>query len=675
VTRVLPLPYGLIVLVCATTQHLVGAQPEANKAPHTDRYGDPLPPGALARLGTVRLRQPSGINVVALSPNGQIIASAGNYRENVLWDACTGRELRRVSTCEEINTLAFSPDGKTFASGGAFICLWEVNTGKELFRVKDAPYESYKTLAFSPDGRTLASGSAGHNVEGKDMDSFVCLWNVETGRKRHCFQGLPKMIEGVAFTPDGKTIAAASRDGTVRLWDLATGGERKAPKVGGRPATRVAFSPDGKTLAWGDWDGEVVLWDLVKASEVRRFSGHGVVDLLNFAPGGKTLAVGSRCHPLRLWNLTTGKELSGPSDSLHEAWFAAFNPDGKTLVVWGDDQALHLWDLEARREPLRFAGHSNSIRCVAFAPDSKTIATASHEGISLWELATGREIWRRECARGGWFFGVAFAPDGKSLACGGSDESIHIWDAGTGRELRQIKTAESQVFQVAFAPDGKSLFSGGYFLVAIWDATTGRLIRQVGMVPPLDELEPGRNPPVSRLCVSGDGELVTAQVKGRLRLWETRTGKELGDPLGLPRVGKPAFAPDGKMLLCNPREWPLLGRWDLGAVGKTRNLWAVDPFGCSSFSFGPTGRVVASACKGDRVVLWDVLTGDEQRTFRAGKHEVSDAIFSPDGRVVVSYGSECAPIVWDARGADLKLPEGEDRAGKQKQFWSASPPE
>src|SRR5579862_6048736 len=105
---------------------------QEKQAPHTDRYGDLLPKGAIARLGTVRFRLDSEIKSAAVSPDGRIVAASSGWGMIYLWDATSGKELRRITNPghREIEALAFSPDGKTLASAGEQLHLWDIGSGK-----------------------------------------------------------------------------------------------------------------------------------------------------------------------------------------------------------------------------------------------------------------------------------------------------------------------------------------------------------------------------------------------------------------------------------------------------------------------------------------------------------------------------------------------------------------
>jgi RNA polymerase sigma factor (sigma-70 family) len=259
------------------------AQSNAQGRGRTDGHGDPLPPGALARLGTVRFRPGHQIQALAYSPDGKTIASGGTGGTIFLWDAASGKPCGTlVGHKAYVFSLAYSADGKRLVSTGSEsmqphhnegkLVLWDLAVGRPLFTVNHPGW--VRTAALSADGRMVAMGCD---------DGTFRLLDAATGNVLHDF-GKPTGINGLAFSPDSRFLAGPGPNNTIQLWDTATRHEHM--RLQGPSWLRaLAFSPDGKSLASAhyrgpspfDDDASIFVWDvatgikLSKATRATRF--------------------------------------------------------------------------------------------------------------------------------------------------------------------------------------------------------------------------------------------------------------------------------------------------------------------------------------------------------------------------------------------------------------------
>ncbi|MBM4073909.1 MAG: WD40 repeat domain-containing protein, partial [Planctomycetes bacterium] len=383
------------------------------------------PPGELVGvLGEHRRRHWSGIRAIACSPDGKWIASADQSAVRI-WDAKDGREATTIAT--HVQAIAFRNDSKVLATAHNSVILWDVPAGKQREAIVG---QSGYAVAFSPDGRFLATATRQGEVVVRDAKDGKELDTLPTGEPS---------VFALAFSRDSQVLAAGAskneRPGKLILWHVASRKKQLTIEVD-RAALSLDFDPTGKTLACGG--AGVTLWDVATGKKLAQPvpETHGQIDALAFVADGKTLAVPCIDGKIYLW--TPGQEklriLSGQNGQVRGI---ALLPRTQTIVSGGEDGAIRLWDVATGKELQPLAGPVGAMRSLAFTPDCEKLVSAG-PGVCVWEMKTGRLLKTMMRNDGKPYHVFALAPDGRHAVTGEGYEGIRLWDVENGSELLRL---------------------------------------------------------------------------------------------------------------------------------------------------------------------------------------------------------------------------------------------
>ncbi len=414
--------------------------------------------------------------------------------EVTLFDTRDWKVTRKETDVGAVNTLAFGPGGKLLLIGGvgrgseremAGIIVLALETGRTSHLVTGNDYtEAVDSLLVSRDGNLLAmrSGPAAVKVietrTGKvRFEEDANSVGAELERPVSRFLLSVKRVEALAFSRDGKTLAAETDQGEIKLWDPRTGEVKSQLHNNNDDPTQIAVAADGASFAEIS-GGKLLVWRAGSAAKLNiPFSGDRPLGAVGISGDGRLLAIGIG-NEVRLIN-EDGKTLKALHSHVGSLAGTAFTDDGRTLASLGDEGRLEIWDLANERVEKTLTVGEN-ILALRFSPNGQTLAAAGEDrSITLWNLQTGQaqaKLEKHEAAVNA----LAFSPDGRLLASGSDDRTVIIWDLTTGKSKRTLKGHDQTVTAVAFSPDGQTLASGsGNASVVLWEVSSGKFVRVV----------------------------------------------------------------------------------------------------------------------------------------------------------------------------------------------------
>ncbi len=561
-----------------------------------------------------------------------------------------------------LGEIAYFPDGTRFAIATSIgTWIYDSITGERLYRLTDHT-NGVDIIHFSADGNTFAT---------ENPNGSILLWDTNTGNHIHTLSADAFGLHDPVFSPNGRMIAVQCAEKftyfqtTLRLYDVKSGKHINTISESTNRFYNRCFSPDNKTLLTWQYR-RIKLWDVATAQHLKTIntpaeSQHdGKIEDVQFSPNGRTLFILCSRHPSvgnvyfrninsEEWNQLK-RSRQKTNDKGHSSMF--FSPDGNTLAtIHKTDVRVDLWDANTGKYISSLVGnHGSKICTLCFSDNGRIIATGGSDGtIHLW-AAKQRMHLMPLTGHSSQINKIDFSPDGMTLLSKDEDNTVHLWNAITGQPLKIYDGYNEGISDITITPDGNTIASWSYDnTLRLHDYNTGKLYKQhkLNEKHKLNEID-GR---VRTLYFSPNGNtFITQSIKMNVYLWDIDTGELINRLMERWNYIKQVhISPDGKTIAGRGNDSIIL-IWDAN-TGQLLNTIADIRGELHQVEYSIDGSIIISSSPDMTTQLWDPITGQLIRTITGISGRIDGAYFSKNANTIVTSiyeeSDEDGAFLWD----------------------------
>jgi len=607
--------------------------------------------------------QPGDVLALALSADGKWIATADSSKAVRIFEAASQKHQR------DLPGLVAEPTDAAFAPNGAFVLVsaadgsvrgWNPTNGQELGAIH---FPRINSVAIGPDSKVIA-------LAGEDGVLRTAFWP-PIAPKKLGEGGAPRTTAAVSL--DNQWAATGSADGHVRVHNTSDGGQLKDLDAGAGAISALAAARDNQSVAAGTAQGLVKIFKVSDGSLSGQVEAHpGAVRDLAYHPNGQQIATAGEDGLVRFWLLP----LSPARDSQpHPKAIRglAITSDNATLATAGEDNAVKLVKLADGSEIRTLSGNEAQVWSVAFSVNNQQVATGGDDQkLRLFNAGDGNLIKAFD-PHGAALRSVAIHPNQQELAAGGANNLIKIWKAADGSLVRELKGHSGPILGLAYLPNGSQILSIGGNDLKFWQTSDGKDLRNVGVGTAATSLAisrdgnlaavggadqkvrvyktsdgslqmtlDGAGGAVKSVSFSNDGKRVLASFPDKsARLWDLASGDELQRfALPSPASGS-AWASDGKSVAFARED----GQLSVRCVAAVKILKA-HTGAVTSLAYTTSGSHLLTGGFDKGVHLWNLTSGQKERTFGGVTDQVLDVAVSADTNLVAAGGKDKNLRLW-----------------------------